>query len=135
MVADHTWAARKGLKAAAIEWDDGPNANVNSAQIVGQLDEASRQPGVVARSQGDAQRALEAAALRIDAIYQAPFLAHAAMEPMNCTVEVTPESCDVWVGTQAPTLTQTVIAELTGMAKERIRIHNQLLGGGFGRRL
>jgi len=135
VVADHTWAARKGLKAAAIEWDDGSNANVNSAQIVGQLDEASRQPGVVARSQGDAQRALEAAALRIDAIYQAPFLAHAAMEPMNCTVEVTPESCDVWVGTQAPTLTQTVIAELTGMAKERIRIHNQLLGGGFGRRL
>jgi isoquinoline 1-oxidoreductase beta subunit len=135
VVADNTWAARRGLKAAAIQWDDGPNASVNSADIVRQLDEASRLPGAVARDDGEAHRILEGAARRIDAVYQAPFLAHAAMEPMNCTVKVTPDGCDLWVGTQAPTLTQTVIAELMGMAKDQVRVHNQLLGGGFGRRL
>jgi len=135
VVADHMWAAKKGLKAAAIQWDDGPHAMVNSADIVRQLDEASKQPGAVARNEGDAQKALAGAAQRIDAIYQAPFLAHATMEPMNCTVHVRKDSCDLWVGTQAPTLTQAVVAEITGLSKERVRIHNHLLGGGFGRRL
>jgi isoquinoline 1-oxidoreductase subunit beta len=135
VVADHMGAAKKGLKAAAIQWDDGANATVSNADIVRQLLEASKQPGVVARNEGDAQKALSAAAQRIDAIYQAPFLAHAAMEPMNCTVHVRKDGCDLWVGTQAPTLTQAVVAEVTGLPKEAIRIHNHLLGGGFGRRL
>jgi isoquinoline 1-oxidoreductase beta subunit len=86
VVADHMWAAKKGLKAAAIEWDDGPHASVDSASLIRQLEEASRQPGVVAHSVGDAAKALAGAAQRIDAAYQLPFLAHAAMEPMNCTV-------------------------------------------------
>jgi len=135
VVADHMWAAKKGLKAAAIEWDDGPNATVSSADIVRQLEDASKQPGVVARNEGDAQKTLAGAAQRIDAIYQAPFLAHAAMEPMNCTVQVRKDGCELWVGTQAPTLTQAVVAGITGLPKDAIRIHNQLLGGGFGRRL
>ena len=135
VVADHMWAAKKGLKAAAIQWDDGANATVGSADIVRQLEEASKQPGVVARNEGDAQKALAGAAQRIDATYQLPFLAHAAMEPMNCTVHVRKDGCDLWVGTQAPTLTQAVIAQLTGLPKEAVRIHNHLLGGGFGRRL
>jgi isoquinoline 1-oxidoreductase subunit beta len=135
VVADHTWAAKKGLKAANIQWDDGPNANVSSADIVRQLEEASKQPGAVARNDGDAQSALASAAKRVDAIYQVPFLAHAAMEPMNCTVHVRKDGCDIWVGTQAPTLTQAVIAELTGLPKDAVKIHNYLLGGGFGRRL
>jgi isoquinoline 1-oxidoreductase beta subunit len=135
VVADHMWAAKKGLKAAAIEWDDGPNATVSSADIVRQLEDASKQPGVVARNEGDAQKTLAGAAQRIDAIYQAPFLAHAAMEPMNCTVQVRKDGCELWVGTQAPTLTQAMVAGITGLPKDAIRIHNQLLGGGFGRRL
>ena len=135
VVADHTWAARKGLKAAAIQWDDGPNATVSSVDIVRQLEDASKEAGVVARNDGDAQKALAAAAQRIDAIYQAPFLAHAAMEPMNCTVHVRKDGCDLWVGTQAPTLTQAVVADITGLPKDAVKIHNQLLGGGFGRRL
>ena len=135
VVADHMWAAKKGLKAAAIEWDDGPNATVSSADIVRQLEDASKQPGVVARNEGDAQQTLAGAAQRIDAIYQAPFLAHAAMEPMNCTVQVRKDGCELWVGTQAPTLTQAMVAGITGLPKDAIRIHNQLLGGGFGRRL
>ncbi|HWS62656.1 MAG TPA: xanthine dehydrogenase family protein molybdopterin-binding subunit [Steroidobacteraceae bacterium] len=135
VVADHMWAAKKGLAAAAIQWDDGPNATVSTADIVRQLEEASKQPGVVARNEGDAEKALAGAAQRIDAIYQAPFLAHAAMEPMNCTAHVRKDGCDLWVGTQAPTLTQAVVAQATGLPREAVKIHNHLLGGGFGRRL
>ena len=135
VVADHMGAARKGLAAAAIEWDDGPNAMVSNTDIVRQLEEASERAGVVARNDGDAQKALAGAAQRIDAIYQVPFLAHAAMEPMNCTAHVRKDSCDLWLGTQAPTLTQSVVAELTGLSKDAVKIHNHLLGGGFGRRL
>ena len=135
VVADHMWAAKKGLTAAAIQWDDGPGASVDSAGIVRQLEQASRQPGAVARNVGDAQHTLAGAAQRIDAVYQQPFLAHAAMEPMNCTVHCGKDACEIWVGTQAPTLTQAMVAELTGLPKAAITIHNYLLGGGFGRRL
>jgi isoquinoline 1-oxidoreductase subunit beta len=135
VVADHTWAAKKGLKAAAVEWDDGPNAAVGSGDILGQLQEQSTRPGAVARNQGGAQKALAGAVQRFDAVYQLPFLAHAPMEPMNCTVHLQKDRCDLWVGTQAPTLTQTVVAELTGLSKDAIMVHNHLLGGGFGRRL
>jgi isoquinoline 1-oxidoreductase beta subunit len=135
VVADHMGAAKKGLAAASIQWEDGPNASVNTADIVRQLEQASRQPGVVARKEGDAQAALAGAAKRVDAIYQVPFLAHAAMEPMNCTVHVRKDGCDLWVGTQVPTLTQAVVARITGLPAQTIQVHNQFLGGGFGRRL
>jgi isoquinoline 1-oxidoreductase beta subunit len=135
IVADHTWAAKKGLQAAAIEWDDGPNAMVSNADVIRQLDEGSKRPGAVARHDGDAEKALASAAQRIDAIYHVPFLAHAAMEPMNCTVHARKDRCELWVGTQAPTLTQKVIAQITGLPKDSIKIYNHLLGGGFGRRL
>jgi isoquinoline 1-oxidoreductase beta subunit len=135
VVADHTWVAKKGLKAAEVRWDDGPNATVGSGDILRQLEELSRQPGAVARDQGDAQKALAAAAQRFEVVYQLPFLAHAAMEPMNCTVHLRKDRCDLWMGTQAPTLTQALVAELTGLPKDAIKIHNHLLGGGFGRRL
>ncbi|MEH2548869.1 isoquinoline 1-oxidoreductase beta subunit [Bradyrhizobium sp. AZCC 2262] len=135
VVADHMGAAKKGLEAAAIQWDDGPHAAVNSADIIRQLEEASKKPGAMARNDGDAQNALAGAAQRIDAVYQVPFLAHAAMEPMNCTVHVQKDRCDLWVGTQAPTLTQAAVAEITGLPKDAVEIHNHLLGGGFGRRL
>src|SRR5437879_13325143 len=75
------------------------------------------------------------AARKIEAIYQVPFLAHATMEPVNCTVHVRPDGCDVWVGTQVPTFTQSAAAKVTGLPKSKVRVHNHLLGGGFGRRL
>src|SRR3982075_692770 len=128
-------AAKKGLAAAAIQWDDGPNAKVSNADIVRQLEEASKQPGVVARNEGDAEKALANAAQRLEAVYQLPFLAHAAMEPMNCTVHLRKDGCDIRVDTQAPTLTQAAVAQLTGLPKDAVKIHNHLLGGGFGRRL
>ena len=135
VVADHMGAAKKGLEAAAITWDDGPNGKVSNADIVKQLEEESKKPGAVARNDGDAGKALAEAAQRLDAIYQVPFLAHAAMEPMNCTVHLQKDRCDIWVGTQAPTITQSLVAELTGLPKDAIKIHNHLIGGGFGRRL
>src|SRR6267378_3979762 len=128
VVADHMWAAKKGLKATATQWDDGANATVDSASLIRQLEEASKQPGVVARNEGDAETALAGAAQRIEAIYQLPFLAHAAMEPMNCTVHLRKDGCDIWVGTQAPTLTQAMVAELTGLPKDAVKIQQQVNG-------
>jgi isoquinoline 1-oxidoreductase beta subunit len=135
IIADHMGAAKKGLLAAAIEWDEGPNFKVSSADIVRQLEEESKKQGVVARNDGDVQKALDGATQRLDAIYQVPFLAHAAMEPMNCTVHMKKGSCEIWVGTQVPTLTQAAIAKVTGLSQNAVKIHNHLLGGGFGRRL
>ena len=135
VVADHMWAALKALRSAAVAWDPGPNATISSADIIRQLEEGSKQPGAVARNEGDAPKALAEAARRIDAIYQLPFLAHAAMEPMNCTAHVRKDGCDIWVGTQAPTLTQTLVAQAVGLPKDAVRVHNCQIGGGFGRRL
>jgi len=135
VVADHMWAAKQGLAALAVRWDDGPNATVSTADVVRGLDEASQQPGVVARSQGDAAGALAGAAQRIDHVYQVPFLAHATMEPMNCTVHVRKDSCEVWTGSQTLTRAQATAARVTGLPLEKVVVHNHLLGGGFGRRL
>jgi isoquinoline 1-oxidoreductase beta subunit len=99
------------------------------------LEEESKKPGVVARNDGDAGKVLAEAAQRLEVIYQVPFLAHATMEPMNCTVHLQKDRRHIWVGTQAPTLTQSLVTELTSLPKDAIKIHNHLIGGGFGRRL
>jgi isoquinoline 1-oxidoreductase beta subunit len=129
------WAAKQGLAALDIRWDEGPNAKLSTADIVQQLAAASQRPGVVARREGDPAKAMASATQKIEAVYEVPFLAHATMEPVNCTVHVRPDGCDIWVGTQVPTFAQTAAAKLTGLPPERVRVHNHLLGGGFGRRL
>jgi isoquinoline 1-oxidoreductase subunit beta len=135
IVAIHTWAAKLGLAAAAPQWDAGPNAKLSTADVVAQLATASEQPGAVARHDGDPVAAHAQAAQKVDAVYQQPFLAHATMEPMNCTVQITKDGCDIWVGTQIPGLTQAAVMKVTGLKREQVRLHNHLLGGGFGRRL
>jgi len=135
VIADHMWAAKQGLAALAIRWDEGPNARLGTADIVQQLAAASQRSGVVARKVGDAAQAMAGAARKFEAIYELPFLAHATMEPVNCTVHVRRDGCDIWVGTQVPTFTRTAAAQLTGLPRERVQVHNHLLGGGFGRRL
>ena len=135
VVAVHTWAAKQGLNAAAPKWAAGPNAKLSTADIVAQLASASEKAGAVARHDGDAAGAIARSARKVEAVYQQPFLAHATMEPMNCTVHLTKESCDIWVGTQIPGITQSVVMKMTGLKREQVRIHNHLLGGGFGRRL
>src|SRR5262249_29078608 len=101
VVADHMGAAKKGLQALVIAWDDGPPAKLATADIAAELENATRAPGVVAQNVGDAEAALGRAAKRLDAIYQIPFLAHATMEPMNCTAHVRPDGCEIWIGNQA----------------------------------
>ncbi len=135
VVADHMGAAKKGLAALEITWDDGPNAHLSTADLVKQLDTASQNPGVVDKNEGDVAKAMQGAAQKMEAIYQVPFLAHATMEPMNCTVHVAKDRCDVWVGTQIAGRARATAAELTGLPPEKVEIHNHLIGGGFGRRL
>jgi isoquinoline 1-oxidoreductase subunit beta len=100
VVADHMGAATKGLAALAIEWEDGPHAKLNTQAIAAELEQATLNSGAVAQSIGDASKAMASAVTKVEAIYQVPFLAHAAMEPMNCTVHVGKDGCEVWVGNQ-----------------------------------
>jgi isoquinoline 1-oxidoreductase beta subunit len=134
VVGDHMWAAKTGLNALAITWDEGANAQVDSAQVWKDIKTASERDGAVAKSVGDAIKALRDGDA-IEAHYELPFLAHATMEPINCTVHVRPDGCDVWVGTQVAARTQAIAAKITGLPLAKIAVHNQLLGGGFGRRL
>jgi isoquinoline 1-oxidoreductase beta subunit len=135
VVAKHTWAAKQGLAAAAPQWDAGPNAKLTTADIVKQLALASEKPGAVALHRGDPAAVIAGAARRIEVVYEQPFLAHAAMEPMNCTVRLTKRGCDIWLGTQIPGFTQAAVMKVTDLKREQVRIHNHLLGGAFGRRL
>jgi isoquinoline 1-oxidoreductase subunit beta len=135
VVADHMGAAKKGIEALEITWDEGANAKLSTGDILQQLESAAATPGVVGAKEGDVEKAIAGAAKKIEANYHMPFLAHAAMEPMNCTVHVTKDSCEVWVGTQVATRAQATAAEVTGLPPEKVQVHNHLLGGGFGRRL
>ncbi|WP_109482809.1 xanthine dehydrogenase family protein molybdopterin-binding subunit [Paraburkholderia sp. C35] len=135
VIGDHTWAAKRGAAALKITWNEGAGSAVSMKTIVGDMEKASQGNGAVARKDGDVTNAFAQAKTRVDAVYQQPFLAHATMEPINCTVHVTPDSCDIWVGTQVPTRARDAGAKITGLSPDKIVVHNFLLGGGFGRRL
>jgi isoquinoline 1-oxidoreductase beta subunit len=135
VVADHMGAAKKGLAALVIQWDDGPNAKLNTEAILDDLKQATLGSGAIAQNIGDCDTALAGAATKVEATYQVPFLAHAAMEPMNCTVHVRSDGCEVWVGSQVVARTQKAAATVTGLPLEKVVVHNHLIGGGFGRRL
>jgi isoquinoline 1-oxidoreductase beta subunit len=135
VVADHMGAAKKGLSALEIEWDDGPHAKLNTADIERELEKATLDAGPVAQSIGDVDKALAGAVTKVEAIYQVPFLAHATMEPMNCTVHVRKDGCEVWVGNQAIARAQAAAAKTAGLPLDEVVVHNHLIGGGFGRRL
>jgi isoquinoline 1-oxidoreductase subunit beta len=134
VVADGYWAAKRGRDALRIEWDEGPNASLTSAEISRGYAQLAQQPGKVARRDGDPAKALGEADKRVEAVYEVPFLAHATMEPMNCTAHVQADRCDVWVPTQGQTAAQARAAEVSGLPPERVFIHTTFLGGGFGRR-
>ena len=134
VVGDHTWVAKQGLAALEVTWDEGPNAQVTSEDVWRQLRASSEQQGAVAKTGGDLAKGL-ATGTRTDASYEMPFLAHAQMEPLNCTVHVTADSCEVWVGSQVLARAQESAAKVTGLPLEKVIVHNHLLGGGFGRRL
>jgi isoquinoline 1-oxidoreductase beta subunit len=134
VIGDHMWAATKGLEALVVDWDEGPNARISSKDIWQHLRAASEKDGAVAKSEGDIAKGL-ATGDRLDASYELPFLAHATMEPLNCTVHVTPSSCEIWTGTQIMARVQSEAAKAARLPVGNVIVNNHLIGGGFGRRL
>ena len=134
VVADNTWSAMEGRRALSINWDEGPNANLNSAAIRSSMAALAGKPGAVGRTSGDAPGFIAAAAKKLEAVYEAPFLAHACMEPLNCTASVTSDGCEIWASTQMQTGARAKAAEITGLKPELVRVNSMFMGGGFGRR-
>lgn len=135
VVADHMGAAKKGLEALKIEWDGGSNVGLSTQDLARELELASLKPGAVAQNIGDADSVMAGAVTKVEATYEVPFLAHATMEPMNCTVHFRGSECELWIGTQAIARVQRMAAKAAGLPPEKVIVHNHLLGGGFGRRL
>jgi isoquinoline 1-oxidoreductase subunit beta len=134
VVADNFWSALNGRRALKVTWDEGPVGKISSADISRGYADAVKQPGQVARKDGDAEKALGGAAKAIEATYEVPFLEHACMEPMNCTAHVTKDAVTVWAPTQNPGGTQATAAKLGGVPPEKVTVNTTMLGGGFGRR-
>jgi isoquinoline 1-oxidoreductase subunit beta len=135
VIGDHMGAAKKGLAALNAQWDAGRYGDVSSEAILRELKNATGQPAAIAQSVGDVDQVLTKASKWLEATYQVPFLAHAAMEPMNCTVEVRRDACEVWVGTQVCARAQAAAAQASGLPLDKVTVHNHFIGGGFGRRL
>ena len=134
VIADHYWAAKLGRDALQVEWDLGPYAALDSATLRAEFSALAATPGLPASQAGDVEAALPKAAKTVEAEYALPYLAHAPMEPLNCTVKISPDKCELWVGTQFQTLEQKTAAEITGLKPEQVFVHTTFLGGGFGRR-
>jgi len=134
VLARHFWAAKQGRDALVLEWDEGPFASTSTDSLRSEYRKLAATAGAPARIAGDVDAALKHAPAAIEADYEVPFLAHAAMEPLNCTVEIGKDGCDVWTGTQFQSGDQMTVAKVLGLKPEQVRIHTTFLGGGFGRR-
>ena len=136
VVAEQFWQALQARKALKLTWDPGPNARLDTAAIRAMLEKAAAAgPGLPARSDGDVVEAFKSAKQVLQAVYQLPLLAHATMEPMNCTADVRADGCDLYVGTQVQQGAQAAAAAAAGLDAAQVRVHTTLLGCGFGRRL
>jgi isoquinoline 1-oxidoreductase beta subunit len=135
VVADSYWQAKKGVEALNVSFAESEHDKVDTASIAKLFQQGLAEKGAVAQNKGDVPAAMKTAKTTLEAEYRVPFLAHTAMEPMNCTADVRKEGCDVWVGTQAQGLAQQTAAKITGLPPEKIAVHTTFLGGGFGRRV
>jgi isoquinoline 1-oxidoreductase beta subunit len=133
VLGKHFWAAKQGREALAIDWDLGPGATLTTSGLREDYRKLAQKTGAVARNAGNVDAALESGKV-IEAEYGVPFLAHAPMEPLNCTVEIGKDGCDIYTGTQFQTMDQGTAAAILGLKPEQVRIHTTFLGGGFGRR-
>jgi len=134
VVADHFWAARQGREALKVDWDLGPGTSLDTAAMLAEFRKLAATDGKVAATGGDAPGALAKAAEVVDLEYVLPYLAHAPMEPLNATVRIAADRCDVWTGTQMQTGEQMTAAQITGLKPDQVHVHTTFLGGGFGRR-
>ena len=135
VVAETTWAAMEGRRRLEAEFAPGPRASLSSGEIERMMRDRARSTGAIGRNDGDAPAALGGAARLVEAAYDLPFLAHVALEPMNCTARVAGGACTLWAPTQNPQRAREDVARALGVAPERVAVHVTLLGGGFGRRL
>jgi isoquinoline 1-oxidoreductase beta subunit len=135
IVAKHFWAAQSGRKQLAIRWTPGPHGALDN-EAIRKLCTAAVAQGAQVRKEGDVERAVASAGPKrtLEAVYDFPFLAHATLEPMNCTAKVEEGRCELWVPTQSPTAAADAAAKILGIAPDRVRVNTTLLGGGFGRR-
>ncbi|VVN78595.1 xanthine dehydrogenase family protein molybdopterin-binding subunit [Pseudomonas fluorescens] len=134
VIADHYWAAKLGRDALKVDWELGPNTGLDSQALLENFRKLATTPGVSASTAGDTDGTLGKAVKTVDVEYSVPYLAHAPMEPLNCTVRITQNKCEIWTGTQFQTLDQMIAGKITGLKPEQVEIHTQFLGGGFGRR-
>ena len=134
IVASNTWAAMEGRRALEVEWNDGPNAGLDSDGIRQLFAELTTKPGAVAERHGDGDAALAGAARRVEAIYEAPYLAHARMEPYACVAHLHDGVCEVWTGTQIPGQAHATAVQASGLPASSVRVHTTYMGGSFGSR-
>jgi isoquinoline 1-oxidoreductase beta subunit len=134
VVADNFWSAHKGRNALEIAWDEGPLAGLSTAGMRKEYADLVKTPGTTAKKAGDPENAMNTAAKKLTAEYEVPFLAHAAMEPLNCLVDLRATGCEIWTGTQFQTVDRDTAAQVAGLKPEAVKIHTTFLGGGFGRR-
>ncbi|HWF08130.1 MAG TPA: xanthine dehydrogenase family protein molybdopterin-binding subunit [Bryobacteraceae bacterium] len=133
VIADNTWSAMEGRRALKVQWNEGALANTSSASIHNMFADLLTKPGAIALNTGNAEAAMPGAAKTIEALYEAPYLSHAPMEPHSCVVEVKPDRCEIWAGTQIPSAARDAAEMITGLPKEKIDVHTYYLGGSFGR--
>lgn len=134
VVADNYWAAKQGREALKVEWDLGPNAGLDSKAMLEDFRSKAANHGLVAAQLGDSKATLSKADKLIEAEYALPYLAHSPMEPLNCSVRIEKDACEIWTGTQMQTTDQQAAAKILGLKPEQVKIHTLFLGGGFGRR-
>ncbi len=134
VLGKHFWAAKQARDALVLEWDEGAFANASTASLRDEYARLATTPGLPAKVAGDVDAVFKAAPAAIEGDYEVPFLAHAPMEPLNCTVAIGHDGCDIWTGTQFQGVDQPTVAKLLGLKPEQVRLHTTFLGGGFGRR-
>ena len=135
VVADSTWATMQARKLLKVEWNEPSSASETTAGLREKMLRLASEPGTVIRNDGDFDKAQAASANKIEAVYEVPFLAHATMEPVNCTAHVRGDSCELWAPTQIPGAAAESVASALGIPRERVKVHVTFIGGGFGRRL
>ena len=134
VLATDTWSAKKGRDALSVDWDESRAFRLGSEEILARYREMAKTPGLVAHKSGDADKAFAVAASIVKAAYDLPYLAHAAMEPMDCVIQLNAQGCEVWNGEQMHTGDQSQLAGIFGLKPEQVKINMLYAGGSFGRR-